>query len=104
MSTAPGTFEKYLTDRFVTRERYDAMPSDEQGTWLARYDAYVVSMPPGSILQQLFLTSLTSLIAYIILFTNLSLIYYAYTQYIQLTYCFYYMFYFLDRGSTGTGR
>jgi hypothetical protein len=49
MSTTPVSFEKYLTDRFVTRETYDAMSLADQGTWLARYDLYV--KPSGNLLS-----------------------------------------------------
>ena len=51
MSTTPVSFEKYLTDRRVSPETYDAMPPADQGIWLTRYDAYIVSMSSGKLLS-----------------------------------------------------
>jgi hypothetical protein len=49
MSTTPVSFEKYLTDRRVSPDTYDAMPPADQGIWRKEYNDFV--KPSGNLLS-----------------------------------------------------
>ena len=49
MSATPVSFEKYLTDRRVSPETYDAMPAADQRIWRTDYDAYIALMSSGKL-------------------------------------------------------